>query len=285
MRLKDVLRDKLTEEELKLVPTSFNIIGSRSGAVAIIEIPPELEHRKHLIGEAIMLIHKNVRVVLRKVSSRKHIYRVREYEVIAGSGSTEVIHKEHGCLFKLDPTKVYFSPREGTERIRIARQVAPGEFIMLMFAGVCPYGIVIAKHQPLVEKIVAIEINPIAYKYMVENIKLNRVEDKIVPVLGDVRDKAKEWYGMCDRVIMPLPKGAYLFLDEAFSCLKPEGGIINFYHWAHEEDLYSEAIKLVREKANERGREVVILGKRIVSPYAPRIYKIAIDLRVKVLEE
>lgn len=98
-------------------------------------------------------------------------------------------------------------PRESTERMRIAKQVKPGEFIMLMFAGVCPYGIVIAKHQPKIKKIVAIEINPIAYKYMVENIKLNKLEDKIIPVLGDVKDKAKYWYGMCDRVIMPLPKG------------------------------------------------------------------------------
>lgn len=280
MRLRDALRDKLTEEELKYVPTSFNIIGSRSGAVAIIEIPPELEHKKYLIGEAIMSIHKNVKIVLRKLSARKDIYRTRDYEVIAGSGSTEVIHKEYGCLFKLDPTKVYFSPRESTERMRIAKQVAPGEFIMLMFAGVCPYGIIIAKHQPLVKKIVAIEINPIAYEYMVENLKLNKVEDKIIPVLGDVRDKAKEWYGMCDRVIMPLPKGAYMFLDEAFSCLKPEGGIINFYHWAHEDDLYSRAIELVKEKAREKGRKAKVLGKRIVSPYAPRIYKVAIDFAI-----
>lgn len=280
MRLKDLLREKLSEEELKYVPASFDIIGSRSGAVAIIEIPPELEHRKQLIGEAIMSIHKNVRVVLRKLSPRKDVYRTREYEIIAGSGSTEVIHKEYGCLFKLDPTKVYFSPREGTERMRIAKQVAPGEFIMLMFAGVCPYGIVIAKHQPLIKKIVAIEINPIAYKYMLENIRLNKVEDKIIPVLGDVRDKAKEWYGICDRVIMPLPKGAYLFLDEAFSCLKARGGIINFYHWAHESDLYSEAIRLVREKAEERGRRVIVLNKRKVSPYAPRVYKVAIDFAI-----
>ncbi|RLE75571.1 MAG: class I SAM-dependent methyltransferase family protein, partial [Thermoprotei archaeon] len=269
LRLRDALRGRLTEEELRYVPSSFDIIGSRSGAVAIVEIPPELEHRKRLIGEAIMSIHKNVRVVLRKVSARRGPYRVRDYEVIAGGGSTEVIHKEHGCLFKLDPTKVYFSPREATERMRVARQVRPGEFVMLMFAGVCPYGIVIAKHQPLVRRIVAIEINPVAYRYMVENVRLNKVEDKVIPVLGDVRYEAKRWYGMCDRVIMPLPKGAHLFLDEAFSCLRPEGGVINFYHWAHESDLYSEAVRLVEEKAREHGRRVEVIGKRVVSPYAP----------------
>ena len=281
MDLRDLLKDKLSEEELKYVPRSFDIIGSRSGAVAIVEIPKELEHKKKLIGEAIMMIHKNVKTVLRKLSERKTTYRIREYEVIAGSGETEVIHKEYGCLLKLDPTKVYFSPRESTERMRIAKQVKPGEFIMLMFAGVCPYGIIIAKYQPKIKKIVAIEINPIAYKYMVENIKLNKLEDKIIPVLGDVKDKAKYWYGMCDRVIMPLPKGAYLFLDEAFNCLKPEGGIIHFYYWAHESDLYSEAIRIVKKYAEKYNRKIKVLDKRIVSPYAPRVYKIAIDFLVK----
>ncbi len=277
MRLRDVLKDKLTSEELRAVPSSFDIIGSREGAIAIVEIPEELEHRKTLIAEAIMRIHKNVVAVYRKASPREGAFRVRKHELLAGELVTEVIHKEHGCLFKLDPTKVYFSPREATERLRVASQVSPEEFIMLMFAGVCPFGIVIAKKQPLVSRIVAIEINPVAYSYMVENIRLNKVEDKIIPVLGDVREKACRWYGACDRVIMPLPKGAYLFLDEAVKCLKPSGGVINFYYWSREDNLYGEAIRLVEAAAARYGFRIKVLGKRKVSPYAPRVYKVAVD--------
>ncbi len=277
MRLRELLRGRIPDDLLPLVPRSFDIIGSREGAVAIIEIPDVLEPWKHVIGEALMKVHKHVRVVLRKCSERKGMYRLREYEVIAGSGSTEVIHKEYGCRIKVDPTKAYFSPRDSTERLRIAKQVRPGEVIMYMFAGVGPYALIICRVQPKVHRIVSVEINPHAYQYMIENIALNRVEDRVVPVLGDVREVCPYWYGICDRVLMPLPKGAYQYLDIAIKCLKPEGGILHFYHWAPEDRLFDEAEELIRKEAEKLGRAVRILNRRIVHPYAPYVYKICID--------
>jgi len=279
VRIKDLLKGTLSEEELRYVPSSFDIIGSREKAVAIVEVPTELEHRKNEIAKAIMKIHKNVKTVLAKKSARKGPYRIRELELVLGDPNTEVLHKEHGYLLKLDPRKVYFSPREATERQRVAKQVKPGEFIMLMFAGVGPYAFAILKWQPLVEKIVAIEINPYAFYYLLENIKLNKAEDKIVPILGDVRYKAQDFYNICDRVIMPLPKGAYLFLEEAFSCLKPEGGIIHVYHWAPEDDLFSEIEGIILKEAKRLGYRVHLLNRRKVLPYAPRIMKVCVEFK------
>ena len=281
MKLKDILREYLSEEELKHAPSTFDIIGSREKAVAIVEIDPVLEDRKHLIAESIMKIHKNVKTVLRKLSERKTAYRIREYEVLAGEEDTEVVHKEHGVRLKLDPRNVYFSPREATERLRIARQVKPGETVMVMFAGVGPYAFIIARVQPLVEKIIAIELNPYAYKYLIENVRLNRVENKVIPVLGDVKIMARKWYGECDRVVMPLPKGAYRFLDEAFQCLKKEGGVIHFYFWAKEESLFENAIEHIWGYAWKYKRSVKILDIRKVLPYAPGVYKICVDFSVK----
>ncbi|MCX8175669.1 MAG: hypothetical protein N3E48_00350, partial [Candidatus Bathyarchaeota archaeon] len=160
--LVDALRDILSPELLTLTPKSFDIIGSREKAVAIIEIPDELEPYKIVIAEKLMELHKNVKTVLRKASQRKNIFRIREYELLLGDQNTEVLHKEYGCLFKLDPQKVYFSPRELTERLRIAEKVNPGEDILVMFGGVCPYSIIIAKKQPTVKKILTVELNPIA---------------------------------------------------------------------------------------------------------------------------
>ncbi len=273
-----MLRGTLSEEELRHVPSSFDIIGSREGAIAVVEIPRELAHRKREIGEAIMKLHKNVRLVLAKVSGREGVFRVRQYEVIAGSGSTEVVHKEHGYRLKLDVTKVYFSPREATERMRVARQVRAGETVMVFFAGVGPYAFAILKVQPSVDKIIAIEINPEAYRYMVENVRLNKAQGKIIPVLGDVREKAKEWYGLCDRVVMPLPKGAYLFLDYAYLCLKPQGGYIHFYYWAPEDRLYLDAYRYLERHAYLHSYAIRLLDVRVVSPYAPRVYKVALDV-------
>ena len=281
MRLRDALKNILSEDELRYVPSSFDIVGSREGAVAVIEIPEELEHRKREIGEALMKIHRNVRLVLAKASGRTGVYRVRKYEVIAGSGPTEVIHKEHGVRMKVDVTKVYFSPREATERLRVASQVGGGETVMVFFAGIGPYALIIAKTRPEVERVIAIEINPDAYDYMVENVRMNKLEGKIIPVLGDVRERASEWYGQCDRVIMPLPKGAYLFLDYAYLCLKPAGGYIHFYYWAPEDDLYTDAYRYLERHAHLHSYTILPLDMRIVSPFAPRIYKVAVDVLVK----
>jgi tRNA (guanine37-N1)-methyltransferase len=279
MRLKDLLKNKLPEEELELVPSSYDIIGSREKAVAVIEIPEELQSKKKLIGGALLKLHKNVKSVLVKKSERKGTLRLREYEVIAGDENTEVIHKEHGCSFKLDPQKVYFSPREATERQRIAKQVKPYETIIVFFSGIACYPIVIAKTQPDVEKVIAIEINEYAHNYAVENIRINKLSHKVVAIHGDVKQEAKRFYGKCDRVVMPLPKGAYKFLDEAIQCLKANG-IVHFYHWANEDDLFSEAIKLIRSHAEKFGKKVEILSMKKVLPYAPRVWKVCIDCKI-----
>lgn len=278
MRIREVLKGKIPDSLLPLVPSSFDIIGSREKAVAIVELDDAVLPYKELVADAIFRVHRNVKAVYRKASERMGEYRVRELELVKGENITEVVHVEHGYKIKLDVAKVYFSPREATERQRVASQVKPGETVMVMFAGVGPYAIAIAKRQPAVRKIIAIEINPVAYNYMVENIKLNKVQHMVQPVLGDVKIEAVKFFNQCDRVVMPLPKGAYSFLDEAVNCLKEAGGWIHFYYWSREEDLYTEAFRLVREAAQKRNFAAELKGARRVSPYAPRTYKVAIDV-------
>ena len=70
-KLKEILKDKLSEKEMKLVKAGFDIIGSREKAVAIVEIPEELEEKKFLIASAISQLNKNVKSVLRKLTERK----------------------------------------------------------------------------------------------------------------------------------------------------------------------------------------------------------------------
>lgn len=45
------LAGKLDEDKLELVPRSYDVIGSGKKAVAIVEIPEELEDEKKLIGK------------------------------------------------------------------------------------------------------------------------------------------------------------------------------------------------------------------------------------------
>jgi len=249
--------------------TAYDIIGSKEKAVAIVEIPDELKGKQKQIAEEIMKRHKNVKSVLKKASERIGVMRVRKYRLIAGERNTEVVHVEYGYKLKLDPRKVYFSPREGTERQRIAEFVKPGETVMVMFAGVGPIAIAIAKKQPQVKQIIAVEINPYAVKYMKENIKLNKLEGKIVPILGDVKIKCKDFYGICDRVLMPLPHKSELFMDIAKKCLKKKG-YIHLYIIESEDKIESRAKKIAGKKKYKI---------RKVLPYAPGVNKYCIDIK------
>jgi len=264
------LKEQLSDKELKQLKTSFDIIGD----IIVIEIPKELRKKEKIIADALRKTHPHVKTILKKIGEREGKFRLRKFKKIFGE-ETETIHKEYGCIFKLDVTKVYFSPRESTERQRVAEKIKPNEKILVMFAGVGPYAIIIAKKQPSV-KVYAIEINPDAVKYMIENVRMNKVGDRVIPILGDVAKKSEDFYGKCDRVIMPLPKGAYKYLKYAIKCAKP-GGVIHFYYWAKEEDLFSECVDFIEKTAKKMGRKIEIVDKRKVLPYGPRKWKICVE--------
>ncbi len=260
------------------IPSSYDIIGSKEKAVAIIEIPEDLQKKEKEITNQILARHKNVKSVLKKLSERKGVYRITEYKLLAGDPNTEVIHKEHYCIYKLDPKLVYFSPREGTERLRIANLVEPKETVMLMFSGIGACAIIIAKKQPKVNKIISVEINPSAYKYMKENIRLNKAAEEIIPILGDVKLRCKDWYGKCDRVIMPLPHDAWRFLDLAFKCLKPNG-IIHMYIIEREKSV-EKKVKSVIDKFSKKIRRKTSYKINKILPYSPRTYKYCVDIKI-----
>jgi len=262
-----------------MIPKSYDIIGSREKAVAIVEIPDEFKDKDKEIAEGILKKHKNVKSVLKKVSERKGTFRTREYEFLLGDKNTEVIHIEHGCRLKLDPQKVYFSSREGTERLRIANEVKPKETIMLMFAGIGSFAIMIAKKQPKVKKIISIEINPFAFEYMKENIRLNRLGEKIIPALGDVKEKCKDWYGKCDRVIMPLPQDAWNFFNIAYQCLKKKGGFIHLYTIEKEKNIDKKMKTKIDTLHREINRKIKFKIRKVL-PYSPRTNKYCIDLEL-----
>jgi len=274
-KMEDALSGLLSEKEMGDLVTSFDLIGD----IAIIDIPAGLESKEKMIAEAVFSVHKNIKVVAKKMGPMEGEFRVRKLKVIAGEERTKTIYQENGVRMKLDVLKVYFSVRLGTERKRISELVTPGERILALFAGVGPFALVIAKSHPDAE-IVAIELNPDAERYMEENIKLNKFKN-IKAIQGDAREVVLNSYvGWADRVLMPLPKSADAFLDVAIGGAK-DGGIIHFYAFAKEEDPYSEARKKIEEEARKAGASVKFLNEKIVRPYAPRVVQVVVDFRVR----
>ncbi len=255
----------------------YDLIGSReTGAVAVVEVPEGLSPLE--VARDIMRRHSHVKSVLQKVGAREGEFRIRPLRLITGSEDTEVIHREYGYRLKLDPRYVYFSPREATERQFIAKQVRDGELVLVMFAGVGPYAIAIAKAREA--EVMGIELNPIAARYFQENVLLNKIGHKVFPIEGDVAFVTPALYGLFDRVVMPLPKGAYLFIPYAIRALKRNGGIIHFYYWGGN-DAFRRAEDMFKAEAMKMGWEATSIGFRVVSSYSPRIYKIRVDFLIK----
>jgi tRNA (guanine37-N1)-methyltransferase len=249
----------------------YDIIGSKEKAVAIIE-----KGGKKL-AEQIMRKHKNVKSVLKKISGRSGEFRLYKLRLILGDKNTEVFHREHGMIFKLDPRKVYFSPREATERQRIAELVKPKEKILVMFAGIAPFAIAIAKEK--VCEITCVEINPDACKYAEENITRNKLKGSVEIICGDIR---KVWKKLekFDRILMPLPESAWKFLKYAFR-LARKGTIIHLYGISEEKNLFKDLEAKIAKEAEKEGVRVKIITRQKVLPFAPRKWKVRIDLKVK----
>jgi len=225
MSLRDELSDVVSDERRDLVPTRLSLVGD----VAIISIPPELEGQKREIGDAIISGHKNVRTVLRKISKLEGERRVASFEVLAGC-CTATIHREFGFVYSLDVARVFFNPRLGSERMRVASKALPGERAIVPFAGVGPFAIPLAAAGA---RVLALEISPEACGWLAENARQNRVGKKIDIVNCDAFAlcrcfKKRGTKAEFDRAVVPTPYGRDDILGLISPIVRP-GGAIHFY--------------------------------------------------------
>ena len=269
----ELLKDKLSEEEIEELKKSFDIIGD----IVIVEIPDELLCHKREIGDATLQFTKRKTVYMKK-SAVEGITRTRKLELIAGEDNPVTIHKEHGTRLKLDVKNVYFSPRLATERKRVQEECEDGEEILDMFAGIGPFPIVIAHEKNV--NITAVDINEYAIKYLKENIKLNKLKPNahITAICGDTNEVAKnELEGKkFDRLIMNLPGLAPEFLDLAVSLCK-DGGVIHYYEFS---EGFSQGIERAQIACEKQNKEVEILNTRKVKSSSPGMWHVAIDCKV-----
>jgi len=275
--LKEALSGKLNGKEMGKLISSFDVLGD----VAVIEIPEMLSKKEKLIGKTLLELNPSLKSVYRIASAHTGEYRTQKVELIAGKAQRIAHYKEHGCIFEIDFANVFFSPRLSTERKRIAELVKPKEVVAVFFSGIGPFAIVIAKKQPLAEKIYAVELNPFAHRQALDNIALNHVENEVEAIEGDVNKVAPQLLkGKCDRIVMPMPKTAQNFLDSAFIALKKKGGIVHYYHFGPADAPYGKSIAIIKEIAQKCGKKIKILQKRIVRPFSASTVQIVIDFKV-----
>ncbi len=265
--LEELLRNKLTKKEFPLLKKSYDILGS----IAILEIDKNLLNKRKIIAQSLLKTNKNIKTVVRKIGGHEGKYRIQKYEFLAGVNNLEITYKENNCLFKLDISKVYFSPRSANERLRIAKLVKPNESVLVMFSGISPYEINITKHSKAKE-IYGIEINKEASKYAKINVDLNKIK-RIKLFNGDVRNVLGKMNKKFDRILMPLPSESHKYLDLALKSIKNKG-IIHYYCFSKE-----EAVKNILDFIKNKSK-VKILRSIKCGQQSPRVNRYCVDFMV-----
>lgn len=270
MRLKQELKGKLNKKQLEKLPNAYDIIGD----ILIIDIPDELKKKEKIITDKILEIHPNIKTICKKQDIHKGKYRTQKLKIIAGEKRKETIYRENNVRLKLNIETSYFSPRSANERKRIAEQVKKGEIILVMFSGIAPFPVVLAKNTK-VKKIIGIEINPKAHKYALENLKLNKINN-IELIKADVKKiKLKQKF---DRILMPLPKIGEEFLPLALSCAK-KGTVIHYYNFLNKDQFTEEKNKISKIcKTNKKRCRILRIVK--CGHYKPYIYRTCADIKI-----
>lgn len=280
-RLRRLLSGVLSQNELAYICNSYDIIGD----IAIIRATEAIRKYDEITAEAIMQVHKNVEAVLAQTNPVRGDFRLRRLELVTGENKTITIHRESGCLFSVDLEECYFSPRLSYERMRIARLVQREETVVNMFAGVGCFSIVTAKHSN-VGKVYSIDTNPTAIRFMKENIRLNRVYGRVIPVQGDAKEIIeKRLHHIANTVLMPLPRKALEYLPHALLTLKNQAkGWIHYYDFEHANKTENPAEKAklkVAERLESLGVAFEIPFSRVVRTTGPNWYQIVLDINVK----
>lgn len=176
----EILSSIMPEDLLSEIPSGFTMVGH----VAHLNIRDQYLPYKSLIGQVVLDKNPRIRTVVNKLDAIDTVFRTFEMEVLAGEKDYLVEQSESNCRFRFDFSKVYWNSRLHTEHDRLIKKFKKGEAVCDVFAGVGPFAVPAGKKGVIT---FASDLNPESHKYLVENIKLNRVEKFVKPYCEDAR--------------------------------------------------------------------------------------------------
>jgi len=204
----------------------------RIGDILVVRVPRAGRAQAKAIGEIFGTV-LGARTVVEDVSGIHGPLRTPEIQILWGDG-TETVHVEGGVRYALDVARLMFSSGNLAERMGIARRVRPGAIVVDLFAGIGYFTLPIALRSRA-QTVFACELNPVGFRYLVENLRLNRATN-VVPLVGDCRKVAPQ--GVADWVVMG-HFDARDYLDVAFRALRGKGRIV--YHEVCPKEQFPDA--------------------------------------------
>jgi tRNA wybutosine-synthesizing protein 2 len=172
-----------------------------------------------------------------------------------------------------------FSPGNKAERARMGEVVAADERVVDMFAGIGYFTLPMARAGA---RVTAIERNPAAFRYLLENVHLNDASERVQPYRADCRDVLErvdaETDVTAERVVMGYYE-AHEYLPSALAALET-GGVVHLHEATPEVLVFERPIARLQEAADEAGRVVEVLDTRRVKGYSEGVAHVVVDARV-----
>ena len=258
---------------------NYDILGN----IAIVKFSrKDTKKRKLEIAKKLLKTYRNVRTVLEKVGKFSGRLRTLKTKYVLGEKTKEVLYKENNCIFRFNVDTCYFSPRLASERKEIAEEMKKGENVLVLFGGVAPFAIVIAKYSKT-NRVVSVELGKEGSKYALENVKRNKLIGRVEIIQGDVRKlqllkSSRSQNGKFDRIVMARPNLKDDFLDVAFPLIK-KNGIIHYYGF-YEEDKVGGLKELIVDEARKVKRKIKIIKIKKAGDIGVKKYRYRVDFRV-----
>ncbi|KAI5955263.1 TRM5 [Candida jiufengensis] len=177
----EILQSILPEHLIDEIPSGY----SQAGHLAHLNLRDEFKPYGKLIGTVIMDKNPSIKTVVDKKNTIANQFRTFPLELLAGEDNYIVEQNESGCKFKFDFSKVYWNSRLSTEHERLITKFQKGEVVGDVMAGVGPFAIPGGKNETI---FLANDLNPESYKYLKENITLNKVDPFVKPYNLDGRE-------------------------------------------------------------------------------------------------
>ncbi len=259
-------------ECLQFLPKRWEKIGT----VLILKLPKELACYQENIG-SVYATTLGCSSVLDDIGGITGMFRTPMVKLVWGSSRTETMHKENGVRYLLDPQKVMFASGNMAERKRMGSISNSRETVVDLFAGIGYFSLAMAVHSRP-RKIVACEMNPVAFAYLCKNIVMNQVTDVVDPLLGDNRQVAPK--GCADRVLAGYFEGAETFLPIALECLRKQRGVIHYHDLVSRSMTIEYLFNRIQKSAECYNRHATLLLAKEIKSYAPGIGHVVLDVRI-----
>ncbi|MCL5115063.1 MAG: hypothetical protein M1528_00825 [Candidatus Marsarchaeota archaeon] len=270
-RMAEERRAEALPEANARVARGYDMLGN----IAIIEGYRASKREIKKFADSLLKAHKSIRTVIIKAGPVSGRYRTRRFSYVAGERNYIAGMWENGCRFVFDVRKAFFSSRLSFERSRISALSKKKEKVIVMFAGVGPFVVEIAKCNPKAE-VLGIELNSYAAAAMAKNIKLNKTGNAMA-ICADVKEAANRYRGFADRIVMPLPKDSGKFLDEAFTMAKKRAAL-HVYIFGIRKTAKRDALEYIKKRAKARRIAIRLKNWRMVREYSHREIEIVLDL-------